>query len=65
MGRVYPIFDRYWAEYGISFKEFHGYGLSTRLVDTRPDYPKPHTHLPDLIPKIFNLYFYILLTLVY
>ncbi|MFS8024849.1 hypothetical protein Hanom_Chr16g01468161 [Helianthus anomalus] len=49
MGRVYPIPDGYWAGYEITFENFRGYGSGTGLGDSRPDYPKPHTHLPDHI----------------
>ncbi|MFS7985480.1 hypothetical protein Hanom_Chr11g00998861 [Helianthus anomalus] len=48
MVRVYPIPDGYWAGYGISFKNFREYGSGTGLGDTQPDYPKPHTRLPEL-----------------
>ncbi|MFS7925192.1 hypothetical protein Hanom_Chr04g00281681 [Helianthus anomalus] len=44
MRRVYPILDGYW----ISFKNFVGYGSGMGLGDTRPDYPKSHTRLPEL-----------------
>ncbi|KAM0009207.1 hypothetical protein Hdeb2414_s0095g00791781 [Helianthus debilis subsp. tardiflorus] len=44
MGRVYPIPDGYWA----------GYGSGMRLGDTRPDYPKPHTRLPELYTRSYT-----------
>ncbi|MFS7952429.1 hypothetical protein Hanom_Chr07g00606801 [Helianthus anomalus] len=62
---VYPIPDGYWAGHEISFKKFHGYGLGMGLGDTRPDYPKPHTRLPELYTGFFNLYFCFPLTLFY
>ncbi|MFS7954733.1 hypothetical protein Hanom_Chr07g00633971 [Helianthus anomalus] len=77
MGRVYPIPDGYWAGYGISFKNFRRYGSGMGLGDTRPDYPKSHTRLPEITypftrtiypityPVFFNIYFYFPLTLVY
>ncbi|MFS7956037.1 hypothetical protein Hanom_Chr07g00649841 [Helianthus anomalus] len=62
MGRVYPIPNGYWAGYGISCKNFHGFGSGMISVHTRPDYPKPHTRLRELHTRsyiwFFNLYFY-------
>ncbi|MFS8017743.1 hypothetical protein Hanom_Chr15g01383991 [Helianthus anomalus] len=69
MGRVYPISDGYWIGYGIKFKIFRGYGSGMGLGDTRPNYPKPHTRLLELYTRsktrIFNLYLYFPLTVVY
>ncbi|MFS7953124.1 hypothetical protein Hanom_Chr07g00614921 [Helianthus anomalus] len=50
MGQVYPIPDGYRAGYGIIFK----YGSGMGLGDTRPDYPKPHTHLPELYTRSYT-----------
>ncbi|MFS7904512.1 hypothetical protein Hanom_Chr01g00036961 [Helianthus anomalus] len=58
MGRVYPIPDGYWAGYGISFKKFRGYGSGMGLGDTRPDYPKPHTRLPELYTRSYTRFFF-------
>ncbi|MFS7941661.1 hypothetical protein Hanom_Chr06g00478881 [Helianthus anomalus] len=44
MGQVYSIPDEYWTGYEISFKISAGMGL----VDTQPNYPKPHIRLPEL-----------------
>ncbi|MFS7986283.1 hypothetical protein Hanom_Chr11g01008501 [Helianthus anomalus] len=57
MGRVYLILDEYWAGYKISFKNFRGYGSSIGLGDTRPDYPKPHTRLPELYIQSYTRIF--------
>ncbi|MFS7914193.1 hypothetical protein Hanom_Chr02g00150551 [Helianthus anomalus] len=54
MGRVYPIPDGYWAGYGFSFKKICGYGSGMGLGDTRPDYPKPHTRLPELYTRSYT-----------
>ncbi|MFS7918745.1 hypothetical protein Hanom_Chr03g00204691 [Helianthus anomalus] len=53
MGRVYPIPDEYWAGYGTSFRNFHGYGSGMGLGVRGPDYSKRHTHLPELYTRIF------------
>ncbi|MFS7890071.1 hypothetical protein Hanom_Chr00s000006g01614441 [Helianthus anomalus] len=53
MGRVYPIPNGYWAGYVISFRNFHGYGSGMGLGDTRPDYSKRRTRLPELYTRIF------------
>ncbi|MFS7986166.1 hypothetical protein Hanom_Chr11g01007191 [Helianthus anomalus] len=51
MGRVYLIPNGYWAGYGISFKNFRKDGSGMGLGDTRPDYPKLHTCLPELYTR--------------
>ncbi|MFS8019300.1 hypothetical protein Hanom_Chr15g01402221 [Helianthus anomalus] len=66
MGQVHPIPDKYWVGYGISFRNFHGYGIKrypTRLPETT--YPFTRNDIPDHLPKFFNFYFYFPLTLVY
>ncbi|MFS8012164.1 hypothetical protein Hanom_Chr14g01317641 [Helianthus anomalus] len=69
MGWVYPIPDGYWVGYGISFKNFRGYGLGMGLgmgrvypkPDTNgtgiPDYPKPHTRLLELYTRLYTRIF--------
>ncbi|MFS7982782.1 hypothetical protein Hanom_Chr10g00966851 [Helianthus anomalus] len=52
-GRVNLIPDGYWAEYGIRFKIFRGYGSGMGLDDIRRDYLKPYTRLPELYTRIF------------
>ncbi|KAF5761154.1 hypothetical protein HanXRQr2_Chr16g0761771 [Helianthus annuus] len=59
MGRVYPIPNGYWAGYGINFKNFRGYGSGMGLGDTRPDYPKSHTRLPELYTRSYTRSFLI------
>ncbi|MFS7918473.1 hypothetical protein Hanom_Chr03g00201511 [Helianthus anomalus] len=43
--------QRYWVGCAISFKSFRGYGSGMGLGDTRPDYSKPHTRLPELYTR--------------
>ncbi|MFS7934593.1 hypothetical protein Hanom_Chr05g00393401 [Helianthus anomalus] len=67
IGRVYPM--GMGSGMRLVLKNLHEYWSGTGLGDTRPDYPKTHTRLPELYTRsytrIFNLYFYISLTLVY
>ncbi|MFS7907753.1 hypothetical protein Hanom_Chr01g00075011 [Helianthus anomalus] len=57
MGQVYLIPDGYWARYGIRFKIFRGYGSGMGLGDTRTDYPKLHTRLPELYTRSYTRIF--------
>ncbi|MFS7957219.1 hypothetical protein Hanom_Chr07g00663801 [Helianthus anomalus] len=57
MERVYPIPEGYWAGFVISFKNFRGYGLGMRLGDSRSDYPKRHTCLPELYNRSYTRFF--------
>ncbi|MFS7990738.1 hypothetical protein Hanom_Chr11g01062431 [Helianthus anomalus] len=54
--RVYPIPDGYWGGYGYVKFIFHAYGTSMRLDDTRTNYPKLYSRLPDIyIPGNFKV----------
>ncbi|KAJ0898312.1 hypothetical protein HanRHA438_Chr08g0355411 [Helianthus annuus] len=58
---VYPKPETNGTGMGLVLKIFAGMGLG----DTRPHYPKPHTRLPELYTRLFYLYLYFPLTIVY
>ncbi|MFS8033266.1 hypothetical protein Hanom_Chr17g01567491 [Helianthus anomalus] len=47
LGWVYPIPNGYGTGYGIGKKIFRRYKKSMGFGDTRPDYLKPCTRLPE------------------
>ncbi|KAJ0908805.1 hypothetical protein HanRHA438_Chr07g0314531 [Helianthus annuus] len=46
-GRVYPIPNGYGTGHGIGKKIFRGYETGMGFGDTRSNYPKPCTRLPE------------------